>query len=207
MVYLSLGIVIACLVFEAIVLFKFSKPENIAHKRPATEYVKPAEYVDEYAGTGLYDKGFALLDAGKYSEALKIFKDAVEANPKSSWTWYQMGNYLLYVGNFKEANKSYDKSIAINPKNISALRNKRYVLEKSGKYEEVVKTCDETIKIDPQSAMAWYRKGVALIRLGKYDDGFKACNKALEIAPNFDTPYKEDLITLLKQIKKTKEGK
>lgn len=64
--------------------------------------------------------GYALLQAGKKEDALKIFKLNTELYPQGFNTFDSYGECLLLLGNKKAALQAYKKSLDLNPQNENA---------------------------------------------------------------------------------------
>jgi hypothetical protein len=65
--------------------------------------------------------GYQLLNARKFSEAIRIFQLNVEAYPKSSNVYDSLGEGYMNAGNKPLAIANYKKSLELNPKNRNAV--------------------------------------------------------------------------------------
>ncbi len=61
------------------------------------------------------DKGNALVDQGKYDEAIKAYDRAIEINPQLAEPWFNKGVALYLQGKYDEAIQAYDRVIEIDP--------------------------------------------------------------------------------------------
>ena len=76
-----------------------------------------------------FSKGFALLQLGKYQEALDALNKALEINPNlpnKAEIWSQTGLALANPGRYLEAVDAFDTSLSINP-NSEVKSNKETV--------------------------------------------------------------------------------
>lgn len=131
------------------------------------------------------NKGSALIDQGKYDEAIQACDKAIKINPQFALAWNTKGVALHGLGKYDEEVQAYNKAIESNPQFAQAWNNKGNALYAQGKYDEAAQAYNKVIEINPQDAHAWNNKGVALQGMGKYDDAITAHNKAIEINPQF----------------------
>lgn len=76
-----------------------------------------SKYFDE---NEFVNTGYRFLSTGKLTQAIEIFKMAVEQFPQSFNTWDCLGEAYLKSGNKELAIKNYKKSLELNPKNDNA---------------------------------------------------------------------------------------
>ena len=82
------------------------------------------------------NKGAALLDLGRYEEALACFDKALAVNPKLGEAWCNKGSVLSRLGKCEEALACLDKALAINPKLAEAWMNKGAAYYMLGRYAD-----------------------------------------------------------------------
>jgi hypothetical protein len=61
-----------------------------------------------------YDKAMKYYNAGKFSDAVKIFKEYIENKPDPA-AYYRLGYSLYELGKYSEANKYFQDAYLINP--------------------------------------------------------------------------------------------
>lgn len=64
--------------------------------------------------------GYWLLQRGKSSDAVEVFKQTVADHPQSANAYDSLGEAYMKVGDKEEAIKSYRKSLELNPGNGNA---------------------------------------------------------------------------------------
>ena len=134
----------------------------------------------------LYEEGINLGKSGKYQEAIKIFDNVLEIDPKHIDALADKTYALCYLHKYEEAITTCNKALEIDPKNTHALCNLDEVgacLGESGKYTEAIKIFDKILEIDPKNVGTLVNKASALIRLHKNEEAIIICNKALEYSP------------------------
>ena len=82
------------------------------------------------------NKGSALDNQGRYSEAIKAFSEAIRLDPNYSKAWYNNGSVLLGQRNYADAISCYDEAIRLDPDLAESWYNKGIALEALGKTTE-----------------------------------------------------------------------
>jgi len=67
------------------------------------------------------DRGYALLQLGKFEEALESYNKAIEIKPKDTTAWYNKGAALSNLGRFEEAAEVYTNLLEITPNDAGTL--------------------------------------------------------------------------------------
>jgi len=65
-------------------------------------------------------KGNALLDLGRFEEALQAYDEAIRLESDNEWFWLNKGVALLELRRYKEADTVFAKVLSINPNNDDA---------------------------------------------------------------------------------------
>ena len=92
-------------------------PAALKQYKPAIKARPAAYFIDERE---LNELGYALLQAGKISEAIEVFIMNCEAFPKSANVWDSLGEAYWAAGNKERAVINYKKSLKLNPDNAGA---------------------------------------------------------------------------------------
>lgn len=112
------------------------------------EYEKESTMVLGYYGQVYYHKGYVLLTAGKYSEALECFNDAIKVSDELPDLYYGKGLVLMEMGKFEDAVIAFDNAININPNVSSYYLQKCLAYQKQKKYGEALKSIDKAVGLD-----------------------------------------------------------
>jgi Flp pilus assembly protein TadD len=70
---------------------------------------------------GLNVLGYGLLQAGRATEAVEVFRFMVESYPESGNAWDSLGEGLAAAGRREEAVKAYARSLQLQPSNRNAV--------------------------------------------------------------------------------------
>ena len=129
------------------------------------------------------NKGMALDELGKHSEAIVCFNQALEINPKYEGAWNSKGLALKKLGNLEEAIVCFNQALEINPRYEGAWNSKGNALGYLGNLQEAIVFFNQALEINPRYFEAWSNKGLALKKLGNLEEAIVCFNQALEINP------------------------
>jgi len=99
-------------------------------------------------------------------EALALFSEAAEANPKDPWPWHGRGDALLDSGDPEGALSAYEAALERGEDALSHL-GRGNCLERAGRLDEAVGAFERALELD--SALEWAREGQE--RCGELDGG------------------------------------
>ena len=141
------------------------------------------------SGLFLWDLGNALVNLGRYEEAIASYDKALEIKPDQDEGWYNRGIALVILGRSEEAIASYDKALEIKPDKDEAWYNRGNALDNLGRSEEAIASWDKALEIKPDQDEGWYNRGIALVILGRSEEAIASYDKALEIKPDDDQAW------------------
>jgi eukaryotic-like serine/threonine-protein kinase len=104
------------------------------------------------------DLGYALDRQGKYQEAIKAFRAASVAAPRSAMAFANLGGEYLTVGDFAGAAESLKKSLALSPNDLAAA-NTSLALRSQGKYAEALPFAMKAVQWNPAEHTNWLELG------------------------------------------------
>ena len=127
---------------------------------------------------------------GKFDEALKDFKQAIQLNSNYENAYYNMGVVLLedYAKPI-EAIEAFKKCIFLNPKNAAAYNNMGNSLRELGKSDEAIIALNKAILIETNNAIFYNNAANVLGDLGRLDEAIEAYKKAISLRPNYSEAY------------------
>ena len=106
------------------------------------------------------NKGNALLEAGKYEEAITFYDEVLEIQPKDIVALYNKAVSLSFLGNFSDAIEYYDKVLVMEPNATDALIGKADNLAQLENYEEAIALYDKALESNPNDVYASSMKRV-----------------------------------------------
>ena len=118
----------------------------------------------------------------KYSEAIKLDPDYVEAYNNRGVSYYDLENY-------KDAIADYNKVIQLNPNYATAYNNRGLIYEDIGDYKQALADYSRAIQLDPNDAIFYNNCGNAYSKLQNYKLSIIKYNKAIQLDPNYELAY------------------
>lgn len=135
-----------------------------------------ARYLNNYA--------VMLSEDGQKEKALRMWDQAIKAEPGFSDSYSNKANTLWQLKRFEEAAAHAEKAIELNPKYPDAYLNLGNALVAMRKLDEAIKCWRRAIKVKPDFDKAWSNIGNALREQGDLKGSEEACARAVEINPN-----------------------
>ncbi|MHB8139387.1 MAG: tetratricopeptide repeat protein [Smithellaceae bacterium] len=136
-----------------------------------------------------FEKGFAAVASGNYTDAVTAYSKAIENNLQSAAAYRNRGIAYENLGKYDQAILDYNRAIKINPKQAAAYNNRGTAYGKLGKFSQAIPDFNKAIQISPQDAEAYYNRGLSYDDLGNYNQAIKNYNKAIEIKPDNANAY------------------
>jgi eukaryotic-like serine/threonine-protein kinase len=131
----------------------------------------------------LNNLGVALIDAGRWDEAIACYKNAIELDPKFVIAHVNLGNALKDKGQVDEAIAYIKKAIELDPKLANAHASLGAVLSNKDQLDEAIACYKNAIELDPKLALAHRNLGVALSKKGQWDEVVACYKKVIELDP------------------------
>ena len=96
----------------------------------------------------------ALLDAGKYSAALKAFDTYIAGHPEDARAYVDRADTLIDLGKPRESVADYTKAIEINPQYAYALASRCDAYYQIDRDRDALIDCDRALSLKPNDAYA-----------------------------------------------------
>ncbi|MGQ0793849.1 MAG: tetratricopeptide repeat protein [Deltaproteobacteria bacterium] len=152
------------------------------------------------------EQGNALVNSGRYEDAIKFYDKAIELDPAYVWARRNKGLALSKMGKREEALKLYDEALDIDPNYTDAWNDKGVALYYLFRDKEALECYDKALELDPNYFDANYNKALALYNSGGYEEAQKSFERALEIRPD-DTWTHSSLANTLVKLGKLDDAK
>ena len=133
--------------------------------------------------------GTALLDQGRFDEAVVHCSEALRINPTHTKIRCALGTALVGQGRFKEAVDHFSEALRIEPNFAEAHNDLGRALNEVGRFDEAIRHFSEAVRIKPEFAEAHSNLGITLARMGKLDKAIHHFSRALSIEPNYEGAY------------------
>ena len=128
--------------------------------------------------------GAVLLQQGRYEEAERQLRRALQINPRSHEALNNLGLALRFLDRHEEAVWAFDRAIALRPDYARAFCNRGNALRLQGRLDQALESYDRAVAIDPTLADAYYNRGGVLEDLQLWDDAVANYENALALQPN-----------------------
>ena len=132
----------------------------------------------------MFSEAVALVDIGKYQEAMEIFKKLIEKNPQNARYYAWLGVVLFKMNRYEEAVKETQRALDLEPDNAVYHDGLGATLHEMGRYEESLKETQRALELEPDNAEYHKSLGVTLHKMGRYEEALKEKQKAVELEPD-----------------------
>ncbi|MHB8970413.1 MAG: FG-GAP-like repeat-containing protein [Pirellulaceae bacterium] len=155
---------------------------------------QPQTPLDRFALLGVFNRGCALMEQYRYTEAAKLFLEVVEAQPEWPAARFNLGlAYLNMLGmegaqaNPELAREQFQKILAADPRNPHAHYCLGMLSEHLRETEQAAAHYKVVAEVDPEDPHVLHKYGLALIDAGKVDEGMALLEKSIEIDPGMNS--------------------
>ena len=129
--------------------------------------------------------GDALLESGRYKEALKHFKEASRLAPNSFLPKNNAGTALLSLGRAAESIPFFQDAATKAPNRAEVQYNLGRAFQLQENWSGAIEQYEKAILIKPQFADAHTNVGVCLRTLGRTEEAIRHFEQAIQSDPNF----------------------
>ena len=136
-----------------------------------------------YRGEG--NLAMALQDAGRESDAIAHYLEALRINPGFVDAHDNLGLVLASQGRTAEAIVHYAEALRLNPKDADAHNNLGNVLAEQGKMDDALAHFSDAVRLKPQFPEAHNNLANALASQGRTAEAIDHYTEALRLEPSF----------------------
>ncbi|MGH9871844.1 MAG: protein kinase domain-containing protein [Pyrinomonadaceae bacterium] len=160
--------------FAELELVLLSVPENTSRIEFATADVT---VVPEFGQA--FMKGFALMQFGKYEEAIECFRQVIAAKPDEAEAWNNIGVCLARLERIDEALPATQKAVELKADYAEAWSTLAALYELQQRYEEGMRACQRAIELKPRWAEAHSNLGSNLAQMGRVAEAKSSFYRAI----------------------------
>jgi arylsulfatase A-like enzyme/Flp pilus assembly protein TadD len=162
-----------------------SQQQAISHFREALN--------DKYGGKAenvvfLCSLADALTEQGQLSEAVSFYNQALQIDPTSAATHYQMAIALEKQQKTDESIQHYSEAIKINPDYPEMHYRLANALLKQGKINEAIKHLRQVVILKPDYAVIRYYLATNLEKAGRIQEAVREYRNTLRLTPDHPEP-------------------
>ena len=118
---------------------------------------------------GYLNRASALMEAGRFSEALPDFDMAARVDPADPGVYNGRAKARAALGQVRSAVDDYSTAIGLDPGNIEAYLNRAVVFTFLRDYERAARDYETALKLTPGNKDTYRRLAEAYMRLGRED--------------------------------------
>jgi len=102
----------------------------------------------------------------EFAKAEEAYRRAIELDPASAATWYDVGVTAAAQDKLSEALEAYSQAIELAPTLEKAFNNRGTVYARIGQFDKAIDDCTQALVLNPEDALAWRNRGLAFCELG-----------------------------------------
>jgi protein O-mannosyl-transferase len=144
----------------------------------------------------LNNLGVAYFDAGRYSDAMKMYQLAKQINPATADVHKNIGGVLAKTGKPDEALREYEEAVRLEPKKADLQIFLAETLASHGKNEEALSHFSEAARLAPKNALYQNDLAVALVAVGQRAEAMPHYLRAVQLEPS-NAKYQNNFATAL----------
>jgi tetratricopeptide (TPR) repeat protein len=168
--------------------FEMTAAEQEKMKQDQAQAKEQAKVYGEIKAS--FEAARALVDQGKYDEAIVEFKKALEKAPNEPTVWANLADAQMKAGQGNDAMESYQKALALRPDDSSLWINYGTVLNNLGKTTESKDAFKKAAELNPGAkAQSYYNLGVTQMNAMQTQDAVASFRQAIEADANYAEAY------------------
>ncbi len=127
--------------------------------------------------------GHALLEKGKFEEALGHFHESLRLNPRDAVAWFNSGCAQLGEKKFDDAIQSFQEAVDARPRYNQAQYYLGLTLARRGRIDEATNAYQKALEINPSDTAVLSSLASALMAGAHFDDAAARLREAVELHP------------------------
>ncbi len=132
-----------------------------------------------------------LVEEAKYTEAISIYNQALELDPKSSYAYSGRGTANRFLGNYEEALIDLSKAIELNKNNYQAYRERGVVFSIKGDNNSALSDCQKSVSINENFALGHLCLGYIYHDMGNFDKAYQEYSETIQLDSALEWAYSE----------------
>lgn len=165
------------------------RKDNLLTKGPQGIYEHKDRNLGYKNSQSGFKNGWIYKDEGRYDEAIRWFKEAIEANSIEGSNYRGLGEVYCLYREYERAIYWFKEGIKVNPKDSSNYRGIGWTYRSQQKHEEAIKWFKEGIRLCPSDSDSYRGIGYVYLDKAEYKEAEKWFKKAIEIAPTIGVNY------------------
>ena len=129
--------------------------------------------------------GQSLFDAGKKTEAVAYYREALRLSPNYFEALNNLGIAMLHEGKLEEAQQNFEAAVRQRPDYGDVRGNLGMIFFSQGRYDEALVQSAEAVRLLPGSAEMRSNLAIVLNGLGRTDESIAESREALRLKPDY----------------------
>ena len=135
----------------------------------------------QYQAIVILAQGDAQLAVGNYGQAVEIYDQGLEIEPKFERAWLQKALALSHLGEFSAMLQACQSAIELNVDSVYAWNCRGLALDNLARYPEAIATYNRALNLDVNSFDVWNNRGEAYLKSGRLQRAIEDFQKAIEL--------------------------
>jgi predicted O-linked N-acetylglucosamine transferase (SPINDLY family) len=131
----------------------------------------------------LLQNAMRLHKAGKFGDAMRLYRDVLRSNPRHFQAMYLLGFAHFQKEEFEEAEKLIGDAIKLNSGAPDAFYNRGCALQKLKRDEEALACFDRALALNPGYLEALFNRGTSLLKLARNQEALVVFDRVLVRTP------------------------
>jgi tetratricopeptide (TPR) repeat protein len=135
------------------------------------------------------NRGVALLEQFRFSDAAAEFEQVVSHSPDSSAGYINLGIARFNERDFERSRAAFEKALTLDPDNIYVHYNLGLIDKLQGETEQAATELEKVAELDPSDSMTHYYLGTLYANLGRLEDAEKSLRTTIALQPNNESAH------------------
>lgn len=136
-----------------------------------------------------FQKAWALQQGGQLLEALQLYEQVIQAQPKHFDALHLAGVISLQLGNADKAVDLMTRALKIDRDSVSALNNRGAAYMELRQYDMALLNYNKAISLAPKVPKSYNNRGNTLGKLNRLEEALEDFNKAIDLDPAYFAAY------------------
>ncbi|MCJ7727920.1 MAG: tetratricopeptide repeat protein [Actinobacteria bacterium] len=137
----------------------------------------------------LSSQASALLNDGKYEQAIGKFTEAISEAPSNPIFYFYRGASFDKIGDTDKALEDYQKSVELKPDFALPIASIGKIYAKKKDFDNAIEFYKKAVELGDQDVITYYNYGVCLMNLGKNTQAKDIFEKLISLDENYSNAY------------------
>lgn len=144
------------------------------------------------------DLAYLNLQAGRLSDAVRVFERVIEKDPSSVFSWHNLGLALNLQDELNGARVAYQAALDLDKDHVPSISNLAVLFANEGQVGEAEALLRRAIQAQPEYVEAYGNLGAILVSQGRIEEALETYRRAVSIDSSYG-PVQYNLAGLYRQ--------